>query len=161
MADDGVDSRGPVEATGFHGAVPIFRVASLRASVEHYVNVLGFNMDFEGPGPFASVSRDRCTVFLCEGDQGHPGTWAWIGVSDTDQLHAEYQRKGANIRHPPTNYPWAYEMQVADLDGNVLRLGSDVKKDRAIGLGPWRDMDGNVWVENPGGGFRRVEGSLT
>jgi catechol 2,3-dioxygenase-like lactoylglutathione lyase family enzyme len=145
------------DAARFHGAVPVFRVASLRASIDHYVTVLGFTVDFEGPGMFASVSRDRCTLFLCEGDQGHPGAWTWIGVSDADQVHAEYQRTGATIRNPPTNYPWAYEMQIADVDGNVLRLGSDVKTDRPTTLSPWRDMHGHVWVENPEGGFRRVE----
>src|SRR5690242_8516520 len=125
------------------GATPIFRVTNLRASIEHYVNVLGFNLDWEGAGTFASVSRDRCHLFLCEGDQGHLGTWTWIGVHDTDALAAEYRRSGAKLRHPPTNYPWAYEMQIEDPDGNVLRFGSDPKKDEPFG--PFRDMHGRLW----------------
>jgi catechol 2,3-dioxygenase-like lactoylglutathione lyase family enzyme len=141
---DRIDHDAP-GATGFHHAVPVLRVASLAASIDHYATVLGFTLDFEGPGRFASVSRGECTLFLCEGDQGHPGAWTWIGVADADQLHAEYQRSGAVIRNPPTNYPWAYEMQVADLDGNVLRLGSEVKEDRPTTLTPWRDMRGHVW----------------
>jgi hypothetical protein len=28
---------------------------------------------------------------------------------------------------PPTNFPWALEMQVKDPDGNVLRIGSEPK----------------------------------
>jgi hypothetical protein len=35
-----------------------------------------------------------------------------------------------NILLPPTNFPWALEMQVEDPDGNVLRIGSEPKTDR-------------------------------
>jgi len=67
----------------------------------------------------------------------------WIGVEDVDALMHEYRASGAKIRHPPTNYPWACEMQVEDLDGNVLRLGSDTKKDEPFG--EWLDMHGKIW----------------
>jgi uncharacterized glyoxalase superfamily protein PhnB len=59
--------------------------------------------------------------------QGQPGTWVWIGVEDVEALYQEYQASGARIRHPPQNYPWAYEMKVEDPDGHVLRFGSDSK----------------------------------
>jgi hypothetical protein len=39
--------------------------------------------------------------------------------------------RGVAIRLPPTNYPWALEMQIEDSDGNVLRLGSEPRDDRA------------------------------
>ena len=129
------------------GATPIFRVASLRASIGYYVNALGFKVNWDAGG-FASVSRDRCCLFLCEGDQGHTGTWTWIGVNDTESLAAEYRQSGATIRHPPTNYPWAYEMQVEDPDGNVLRFGSDPKKDEPFG--PFLDMHGRLWPPSQG-----------
>jgi hypothetical protein len=45
-------------AVAFGGVTPIFRVQSLPASLDYYLNVLGFNLDWEGPGIFASVSRD-------------------------------------------------------------------------------------------------------
>ena len=134
------DPATPVE---FGGATPIFRVRSLSASLDYYVNVLGFKMDWGGPGGFASVSRGRCTLFLCEGDQGHLGTWAWVGVDDAGRLFEPYRRAGAKIRQEPTNFSWAYEMQVEDLDGNVLRFGSDPIPDQPFG--PWRDMNGKLW----------------
>ncbi len=34
-------------------------------------------------------------------------------------------------------------MQVEDLDGNVLRIGSDPEKDKPLGV--WRDGDGVRW----------------
>ena len=92
----------------FEGMTPILRVESLSASIDYYVNVLGFRLDWEGPGIFASVSRGKANLFLCEKDQGHAGGWVWVGVSDTASLHEDYQRRGARIRHAPTNYEWAY-----------------------------------------------------
>lgn len=127
----------------FHRATPILRVRSLTTSIQHYVQVLGFTLDFEDKGVFASVSRDACTIFLCENDQGHAGGWAWVGVANAEALHEELCAKGATIRHPPTNYPWAYEMQVQDPDGNVLRFGSDPKRDQPAG--EWLDMYGKRW----------------
>ena len=142
-------------AVRFEGGNPIFRVRSLSASIDYYVRVLGFKLDWEDPGIGASVSRGRFGLFLIEGDQGNPGSWVWIGVSSAETLFEEYRAAGAKVRHPPTNYSWAYEMQVEDLDGNVLRLGSEPKKDEP--LGEWLDMRGHVWVMAPGGGWTRVE----
>jgi uncharacterized glyoxalase superfamily protein PhnB len=138
----------PTQASvGFEGVNPILRVKNAAASIQYYVQILGFKKDWqfpEGDSPFfASVSRGRCHIFLSEGDQGNPGAWVWIGVEDADALLNEYRRTGAKIRHPPTNYSWAYEMQVEDLDGNVLRLGSEPKKDQPTG--EWLDMNGKVW----------------
>jgi catechol 2,3-dioxygenase-like lactoylglutathione lyase family enzyme len=143
--------------TNFHAAAPIFRVANLAASLDYYVKALGFTIDWEYKHLIASVSRDECCIFLSEGDQGNPGSWAWIGVGDAEALHEEYRSKGAKIRNPPTNYAWAYEMQVEDLDGNVLRLGSDQKEDQPTGA--WRDMRGDLWAAKPEGGWERVAGS--
>jgi hypothetical protein len=105
--------------------VPILRVRSVAASLEHYVSVLGFGVDWHEPGIMASVSRSGRSIMLCEGAQGNPGTWVWIGVEDASRLHEEYVARRANIRMPPTQRPWAYEMQVEDPDGHVLRFGSD------------------------------------
>jgi predicted enzyme related to lactoylglutathione lyase len=97
-------------------------------SVQYYVDVLGFTNAEWGSGEFTYVSRDSAGIYLCEGDQGRPGTWAWLGVEDVEALYEEYRGKGANIMHPPKNYPWACEMKVADPDGHVLRFGSDPKE---------------------------------
>lgn len=64
----------------------------------------------------ASVSRDRCGIFLVQGDQGHPGACVRIGVADVELIFEEYQGKGAKTRHPPTNYSWAREMQIEGPD---------------------------------------------
>lgn len=114
----------------FECVVPILRVRSLTTSVEHYVGVLGFRVDWQEPGVMASVSRDGRAIMLCEGGQGNPGTWVWIGVSDACVLWEEYKAKGATIRQAPVNYPWACEMHVEDPDGHVLRCGSEPRADQ-------------------------------
>src|SRR5881296_2015950 len=105
-------------AIAFEGVTPILRVERLAASIDYYVKLLGFKVDWHQPNIMASVSRDRCEIMLCEGDQGNPGTWVWIGVEDVQPLFEDYTVKGAKIRRPPTNYPWAYEMQIEDPDGH-------------------------------------------
>jgi len=136
----------------FEGVSPILRVFDLSASLKYYVAKLGFKIDWQTPW-FASVSRGRCAIFLSQGDQGHPGSWLWVGVEDAGALFREYQASGALLRNPPTNYSWAYEFQVQDLDGNVLRMGSDQKSDQP--MGEWLDMNGDCWALSPQGEWVR------
>lgn len=42
------------------------------------------------------------------------------------------QSAGAKIRRNPENYSRAYEMQVEDPDGHVLRLGSEPRTDMPL-----------------------------
>jgi len=132
---------------GFEGVTPILRVRSLAVSLDYYVDALGFKVDWQYP-VFASISRGRCHIFLSEGDQGNPGSWVWIGVGDAAALAEGLKSKGVPIRHPPTNYAWALEMQVEDPDGNVLRLGSEPIAGQPAG--EWLDMYGKRWP--PGSG---------
>ena len=113
------------------GITPILNVKNLAASIDYYVNVLGFTKDWDwgDPPDFGGVSRDGVSIMLCEGGQGHPGTWIWIGVEDAEAFYDEYKASGATIRETPTNRAWAYELKVEDLDGHVLRIGSAPKTD--------------------------------
>jgi catechol 2,3-dioxygenase-like lactoylglutathione lyase family enzyme len=139
----------------FGGITPILRVVSLDASLAYYLDVLGFSLQWRN-GSVASVRRGRASLMLSEGDQGHPGTWVWLGVSDADALHEELRGRGAVIRHPPTNYPWgSRELHVSDPDGHVLRLGSDNRAGEPIG--EWLDGDGARWLPQPDGSWRAGE----
>lgn len=129
----------PQSSIAFGGVTPVLRVREIDASVDYYARVLGFTVNFRYPD-FASISRGRCGIFLCATDQGNPGSWLWIDGKDVDALYREYRAAGAKIRNPPTNYAWALEMQVEDLDGNVLRFGSDAKPNEPVG--EWLDMYG-------------------
>jgi predicted enzyme related to lactoylglutathione lyase len=116
--------------TSFECANPILRVADMARSVRYYVEMLGFSNAEWGSGDFTCVTRDNAGIYLSAGDQGHPGTWVWIGVGDVEALYEEYTGRGATILHAPENFPWACEMKVGDPDGHVLRFGSEPKEDR-------------------------------
>lgn len=130
----------------FGSPAPILRVADLQSSLAYYTRALGFEHNW-GDSGLASVSRGNCTIFLTEWDQGCRGTWVWIGVEDAGALHAEFVERGARMRSPPTNYAWAFEMQVEDLDGNVLRIGSHARE--GVPYGDFLDATGVRWPMAP------------
>lgn len=111
----------------FERCEPILRVENMEASVRFYVDLLGFRNAPWGTNDFTHVSRDQAGIYLCRQSQGLGKAWVWVGVEDAEKLHEEYKARGVKIRMTPTKFPWALEMQVEDLDGNVLRLGSDPK----------------------------------
>lgn len=149
------DTKQPSLSLNFGNATPIMPVADLSTSLAYYTEKLGFKIDWRAHDSFASVSRDKCTIFLAAGDQGNTPTWAWIGISDTAALFEEYVKTGARIRHAPANFEWALEMQIVDPAGNVLRFGSD--PDEGGPSAEWRDMHGDYWTAIPEGGWTKIE----
>ena len=118
----------------FEGSAPILRVEDMRVAVDFYVTKLGFVNAPWGTDEFTSVTRDTAGIYLCRAGQGRGGAWAWIGVDDVQKVYEEYRRRGVPIKLPPTNYPWALEMQVEDPDGNVLRMGSEALEENPSSL---------------------------
>lgn len=109
----------------FEGAHAIFRVEDMRRALAFYTGVLGFENADWGTEDFTSIRRGNAAIYLSRASQGRGGAWIWIGVDDAARLHEELKARGIPIRMPPTNFPWALEMQIEDPDGNVLRLGSE------------------------------------
>jgi catechol 2,3-dioxygenase-like lactoylglutathione lyase family enzyme len=110
---------------------PILNVSDMNTSLAFYVNILGFKKADWGDDNFTSINRDKTGLYLCKGGQGVSGTWIWIGFDgDIFLLHERLKSKGVKIKLPPTNFSWAYEMQVEDPDGHILRFGtgSNVKE---------------------------------
>jgi hypothetical protein len=114
--------------SGIETIIPVLRVESLNRSTEYYVGALGFVVDWEYGG-MVSVSRDGHALMLCQGAQGNPGTWVWVGVHDAGALYDEFVAAGARITMQPVNLPWAYEFNVGDPDGHILRFGSEPRED--------------------------------
>ncbi len=103
---------------------PILRVENLDRSLDYYLRVLGFKVNWQDADS-AGISRDNGHLMLILQCQGAPGTYVWMGVQDVRAFREEVAARGAKIRHEPQNYPWALEMKIEDPDGHVLRVGSN------------------------------------
>ncbi|HEX8152218.1 MAG TPA: VOC family protein [Thermoanaerobaculia bacterium] len=139
----------------FEHVTPILRVADFDASVAYYVDILGFKLEWS-VDKFGCVRRGEVTLMLCEGSQGHAGTWVYVSVSDADALYDELRGRGAKIRHAPANFPWgSRELHVFDVDGHVLRFGSEAVPGEP--LGPWLDENGVRWAPQPDGSWQKMD----
>jgi uncharacterized glyoxalase superfamily protein PhnB len=134
--------------------MPVFRVKDVAASIAYYVNALGFKVRWRAGDGFAGVARDNCSIMLTDDNQSQPRMWIWLGVEDVRALHEQLLASGAKIRNPPENFEWALEMQVEDLDGNVLRIGSEPEEGKPLGV--WRDADGVRWKHLGNQKYERV-----
>lgn len=109
--------------------IPILPVRSLGKSIAFYTKTLGFVLDWGDAGStVCSVSRDGKPIMLRESAGEFAPAWVWIGLED-DSLFGEFQARGVEVLQPPKNYTWAYEMKFRDIDGNVLWLGTEPRKD--------------------------------
>jgi len=105
-------------------------VRDLNRSIRFYTQTLGFKLDWGGGqgGIICSVSKDGCSIMLSQSDKPSPGVWVWIGL-EIDSLFQLYRSMGVKVRQEPQNHPWAHEMKFEDIDGNVLWLGTESRKD--------------------------------
>lgn len=105
---------------------PILYVQDIARSLRFYENILGFTNADWGDDSFTCITRDNTGIYLCKGAQGIPGTWIWIGFDgDILSLYEHLTAMDVTIRLPPTNFSWAYEIQIVDPDGHILRLGTE------------------------------------
>jgi predicted lactoylglutathione lyase len=108
--------------------IPVIPVTNLKRSIEFYTEILGFKLDWgETDGDICSVSRDGAGIMLYREAEIRAPSIVWIGL-ETDRLFTEYTAKGVTVLKDPENHPWAYDMKIQDLDGNVLWLGTEPKK---------------------------------
>jgi predicted lactoylglutathione lyase len=111
--------------------IPVLPVADLAASVDFYTNTLGFQLDWGDVqnGTVCSVSRDGRPIMLMKHFKPVSPVWIWIGLTD-ESLFDEYRAIGAKVLQEPRNFTWAYEMKFEDIDGNVLWLGAEPRKNQ-------------------------------
>ena len=88
----------------FGGVTPVLRVSDVVASRDYYVRALGFKVNFETED-FVSVSRGRCGLFLCQGDQGHAGSWVWVDGKDVDALMRNTRHRAQRSAILPRTIP--------------------------------------------------------
>jgi predicted enzyme related to lactoylglutathione lyase len=116
--------------SAFKRIAPIFAVRDLQAAMAHYER-LGFaTREYEGGG-YGFATRDGIEIHLgVVSADDHRINSAYLFVEDADQLAATWRAAGVNI-HSPVDTEWGqHEGAVVDPDGNVIRFGSPMRRDR-------------------------------
>jgi len=123
----------------FFGAVPVFLVDDVLATVDYYRDVLGFEADFlyGTPPTYASVSRDDAILNFALSDRpgrrnsvsaggGGNGFDAYLVVADVDDVYIELQEHGANIVKPIANEEYGMrEFHLQDLNDYRLAIAEE------------------------------------
>lgn len=111
--------------------IPVLGVSDMYRSARFYTETLGFKLNWGGgqDDALSTVSKDGHSIMLMA--NGQTGSWVWMGLED-DTLMELYMKRGVKIVQKPKNNPWAYEMKIADPDGNVLWLGTGTRQDLPV-----------------------------
>lgn len=108
---------------------PVLRVADLGRSLTYYRHQLGFDLEFDYEGFYASVIRDGCRVHLncsapLERDQkafeAAEHLDACFGVEDAEALANAFASSGAVFSVKLRSMPYGREFYVRDPDGYIL-----------------------------------------
>jgi uncharacterized glyoxalase superfamily protein PhnB len=122
-------------ANNLVSVTPFFIVADLQASIAHYIERFGFELDFQGPADdvyYAQVRRDGVAIMLkaivpdvrpCPNHTRHEwARWdAYVYTLDPDPLFGEFKQRGASFVKELSFIDdglWGFE--VRDADGYVL-----------------------------------------
>jgi catechol 2,3-dioxygenase-like lactoylglutathione lyase family enzyme len=108
---------------------PVLRVADLARSVAFYRDRLGFEVEFEYEGFYASVVRDGCRIHLkCAAPEARDQSVfeadehldACFVVAGAASLSGRFAAAGASFSVPLRTMPSGTEFYVRDPDGYVL-----------------------------------------
>jgi catechol 2,3-dioxygenase-like lactoylglutathione lyase family enzyme len=112
----------------------VIAVLDLQRSIEHYRDVLGFQVFEIGDPGWRFFVRDQCIIMAGEcpdampvHDLGDHSYFAYINVDGIDDLHAEFAAKGATILSTPRDEPWKMrEFAIRTIDGHRIKFGSRI-----------------------------------
>ncbi len=112
----------------FHAAIPILRIFDEAKARAHYLDYLGFTVEFEhrfepGTPIYMGIARGDCRLNLSEhhGD-GTPGAYVRVRVDELEAYHAELVAKPYKYSRPGfLDTEWkTREMAIGDGFGNKL-----------------------------------------
>ncbi len=119
----------------FPAAVPEIPVTDMKAALDYYADILGFNIDWGGvDGGIAGISKGQCRMFLTDRDfrQHHgnaPPVLVWLNLNskdEVDELYKIWNAGGAKMNSSPESKPWKlHEFTASDPDGNLFRVFYD------------------------------------
>ncbi len=110
------------------GSYSVFGIDSYAASVAHYVDWLGFNLDWEWRAApeapaIVSLSRDSVSLMLNEADAVATGSQLTVFVDDLQALVDEWNARGSDAVavsvQPPYDIP---SVVIADAAGNRINF---------------------------------------
>ncbi len=104
---------------------PEIPVSNLRGSIEYYEQKLGFRVVMEMPsGDYAIVERDEVAIHLFQDNTRiHSPVAIHIFTHQLDELHAELQRRGADLSQGIMRKPWGNrDFRVNDRSGNEIKF---------------------------------------
>jgi len=123
----------------FPAAVPEIPAANVDKAAAYYIHTLGFTLDWgDDQGGIAGVSRGDCRLFITNRafrePHGNTGPILfWLNLSskaEVDELFGQWQAAQAKIISGPEDKPWKLrEFIAADLDGNLIRVFYDFRRD--------------------------------
>ena len=123
----------------FPAPVPEIPAANVDKSVAYYVHALGFTLDWgDEQGGIAGISRGNCRLFITNrpfrephGNMGLVLFWLNLdSKAEVNELFAEWKAARAKIVSEPEDKPWKLrEFMATDLDGNLIRVFYDFRRD--------------------------------
>jgi uncharacterized glyoxalase superfamily protein PhnB len=123
----------------FPAPVPEIPAANVDKAAAYYVETIGFTLDWgDDDGGIAGISRGNCRLFIT--NRSFRQSWGnagpilfWINLNnkaEVDELFKEWKAAKAKIVSVPEDKPWKlHEFTAADLDGNLIRVFYDFRRD--------------------------------
>jgi predicted enzyme related to lactoylglutathione lyase len=113
----------------FKHVSPTLPCWNVRATMEMYRDVLGFNINWIWDDYFGSVGNDQVEIFFQKTRQEIEPQTMYFYVDNADQLCQEFKDAGADVCEDIKSTPWGMrEFLVRDNSGHLLRFGN-VEKD--------------------------------
>lgn len=113
---------------------PVLGVKSYDEAVAHYVDWLGFKIEWEwrhAPNEpvIMQISRDDVAIQLIEGDEHPPTTWFQVLVDDIVGLETELNARRPDSVKLADNFPYVRQICTRDPFGNLLVFEQPVTPD--------------------------------
>jgi uncharacterized glyoxalase superfamily protein PhnB len=131
-----IHSRSPMR---FPAPVSEIPAANVEEAAAYYVDTLGFTLDWgDDQGGIAGISRGDCRLFITNRSFREPygnigPILFWLNLeskAEVDELFTEWKAARAKIVAEPEDKPWKLrEFIAADLDGNLIRVFYDFRRD--------------------------------